>query len=216
VRRILETDGHKRLAVLRSNDRYGRVGIAELEDAARRLKRPIVVEVRFTPETRDWTAQIDRLRRAKPDALVVWGRAAPAGRALKAMRDAAIDVPVYGPDRLVDPAFLAEAGAAAEGLVFVHPFDPDRVGGPWREFARRFRARFGEAPDATAGYAYDGARLLVESIREAGLNRVRIRERLVGHTSHDGVTGRMRFDPTFNNIAEVILGHVQGGTFRFH
>lgn len=213
--RIFRVDGHDRVAVLRSNDRYGRVGTREFVDAARRLRKPIRAEVRFETKTDDWSAQLDRLRRAQPDALVVWGRATATGRAVRAVREAGLDVPIYGPDRLVDPRFLEAAGAAAEGLVFTYPFHPERVGAAWTEFVLRFRVRFGVAPDATAGYAYDGARLLIESIRSAGLNRVRIREHLVGHTTYDGVTGPMRFDATFNNIAEVILGHVQDGTFHF-
>ena len=215
AQRIFHTDGHSRVVVLRSNDRYGRVGTREFVDAARRLRHPVAVEVRFEEGTEDWTAQMDRLRRARPDALVVWGRAGATGRALREARAAGIAVPAYGPDRLVDPRFLEAAGAAAEGLVFTYPFDSRRVGAAWTDFAARFQARFGTAPDATAAYAYDGARLLLTSIRAAGLNRVLIREHLVGHTSYDGVTGHLRFDATFNNIAEVILGHVQDGTFHF-
>ena len=213
AKRVIKTDGHRRIGVLRSNDRYGRVGTKEFVDAARRLHSPIVVEVRFEPETRDWTAQIDRLRRAKIDALVLWGRAVPTARALKAVRAAGLQAPAYGPDRLVDPRFLAAAGKAAEGLVFTVPFRRDPKRKAWTTFVAAYRARFGEKPDDTAAYAYDGTRLLLASMRAAGLNRVRICDHLVGHRTYAGVTGTMRFDATFNNIAEVHLGHVQGGTF---
>ena len=213
--RIIEVDERQRIGVLRSNDRYGRVGTAEFVDAARRLHRPVAVEVRFQAQTRDWRAQIDRLRKARIDALVLWGRAAATGRALRAVRDAGLKIPAYGPDRLVDPRLLKSAGDAAEGLVFTYPFRRDPTRPAWKDFAAAYRARYGEPPDDTAAYAYDGARLMLASIRAAGLNRVRICEQLVGHRTYDGVTGRMRFDATFNNIAEVHLGHVQGGAFHF-
>jgi branched-chain amino acid transport system substrate-binding protein len=215
ARRVIEAGGHQRIGVLRSNDRYGRVGTAEFVDAARRLHHPITVEVRFEAGTRDFAAQVDRLRGANIDALVLWGRAAPTGRALRAVRAAGIEVPAYGPDRLVDPRFLEAAGDAAEGLVFAYPFrrDPERAA--WAAFVATYRARFGEVPDDTAAYAYDGTRMLIASMRAAGLNRARIRDHLVGHGAYDGVTGAMRFDPTLNNIAEVHLGHVRRGTFHF-
>jgi branched-chain amino acid transport system substrate-binding protein len=214
AKRIFEVDGRKRVAVLRSNDRYGRVGTREFVDAARRLHHPVAVEVRFENTPGDLAAQIDRLQRARIDALVLWGRPAVTGQVLKTVRAAGLAVPAYGPGRLADPRFLKAAGDAAEGMVTTYPFDPRRAGAAWTGFVRRYRARFGETPDPTAAYAYDGTRMLIESIRAAGLNRVRIRDRLVGHTTYDGVTGRMRFDPTFNNIAEVVLGHVHDGTFH--
>jgi ABC-type branched-subunit amino acid transport system substrate-binding protein len=131
------------------------------------------------------------------------------------VRAAGLTAPAYGPDRLVDARFLEVAAQAAEGLVFTVPFLRDPKRKAWRTFVAAYRARFGEAPDDTAAYAYDGARLLLASMRAAGLNRVRICDHLVGHRTYAGVTGTMRFDTTFNNIAEIYLGHVQGGTFHF-
>jgi len=214
VRRIFRTDGHRRVAVLRSNDRYGRTGIKEFVDAARRMHHPIAVEMRFEETTRDWRAQIERLRRARPDALLLWGRAAAAGRALRALHAAGFDVPVYGPDRLADRAFVTAAGKASEGVVFTYPFSPRRVGEAWQAFSVRFEKRFGTRPDVVAGYAYDGTRLLLDAIRRGGLNRVRIREALFAMQTFDGVTGTMRFDTTHNNISEIVFGHVVHGSLR--
>jgi len=211
AKRIFHDDEHRRVAVLRANSRYARMGIKEFVDAARRLHKPIAVEMRYEPTTSDWRAQIERLKAAKPDALVLWGRGGPSGRALKAVRAAGLDVPVYGPDRLADKAFLAAAGKAAEGVTFTYPFSPSRAGEPWNAFAARFQARFGKAPDAFAAYAYDGARLLVQAMRRAGLNRVRIREALYADRTFLGVTGPIRFDTTFNNTSEIVLGHVHDG-----
>jgi branched-chain amino acid transport system substrate-binding protein len=215
VHRIFHEDGHQRVAVFRANDRYGRTGTAELEDAARRLHHPIPLEVRFENGETDVGPAIERLRAARPDAIVMWGRAAPTGRALAALRAAGVDVPVYGPDRLYDPDFLQAAGAAAEGLVFAYPFDPTSDRPAWVDFQTRYRARFGEMPDAVAAYAYDGTRYLLDAIRTAGLDRPRIQRALYAVTHLDGVSGPVRFDTTHNNVTPVILGRVANGAFRF-
>ena len=214
AKKIFHEDGHRRVAVLRANSRYARMGIKEFVDAARRLHKPITVEMRYEPTTSDWHAQIERLKASKPDALVLWGRGGPSGRALRAVREAGLDVPVYGPDRLADPAFLTAAGKAAEGVTFAYPFSPARAGEPWKTFTTSFQARFGKAPDAFAAYAYDGTRLLLQAMRRAGLNRVRIREALYADRTFGGVTGPIRFDATFNNISEIVLGHVEHGALR--
>jgi len=121
ARKIFVEDAHRRVAVFRGNDRYSRMGIIEFSDAARRLRRPIELEVRFQNHDSSWDAQINRIRSVDPDAVVLWGRAEQAGRVLAAMRAAGVTQPVYGPDRLHDPAFLAAAGAAAEGIVVTYP-----------------------------------------------------------------------------------------------
>ena len=211
ARRIFQVDRRERVAVFRSNDRYARAGIGEFTDAARRLKHPVLIEERFEAADTSWKAQIERLRSVKPDAIVVWGRAALAGRAVAALRAAGLDQPVYGPERLADPAFAAAAGAAAEGAVFTFPYDPRRKDAAWVSFVERFHARFGRDPDPFASYAYDGTRYLLQSIREAGLNRVKIRDALFAHDTWEGVTGTVRFDTTRNNLRPSLLGHVEHG-----
>ena len=211
VKRIFEVDGRKRVAVFRANDRYARAGIREFTDAARRLRHPVVLEERFETKDTSWDGQIERLRGAAPDAIVVWGRASTAGRAVKALRAAGLKQPVYGPERLADEAFIAAAGDAAEGVVFTYPFDPRRKDPAWTSFAKRYSDRFGKSPDPAAAYAYDGARYLAEAIRDAGLNRVRIRERLFAARTFDGVTGTIRFDTTHNNVVPSLYGRVEHG-----
>jgi branched-chain amino acid transport system substrate-binding protein len=211
AKRLVETDKRKRIAVFRSNDRYARAGIGELVDAVRRLHSPVLLEERFDPKDPSWDAQIERLRGVQPDAIVVWGRAATTGRAVKALRAAGLAQPIYGPERLAEDAFVDAAGDAAEGAVFAYPFDPRHAGPRWTAFVERFRARFGRDPDPTSAYAYDGAAFLLASIREAGLDRAAVRERLFAPATYDGVTGTVRFDATRNNLAPAVLGHVEHG-----
>lgn len=212
--KIFRTDGRQRVAVFRANDRYARMGIGELTDAARRLHRPILLEVRFQNHGTEWNGQIQRLRQLRPDAIVVWGRAEPTGRVVAALRAAGLEQPIYGPDRLVSEAFLAAAGAAAEGAVLVTPFDPARDDPAWTAFRERFAAAYGSPPDAVAAYAYDGTRLLLRAIEEVGLNRPRIADWLFGQPRIEGVTGTIRFDATQNNITPVTLCRVENGAFH--
>lgn len=213
--RIFRTDGRQRVAVFRANDRYARMGIGELTDAARRLHRPILLEVRYQNHDTEWSGQIERLRLLQPDAIVVWGREEPTGRVVAALRAAGLEQPIYGPDRLVSQAFLEAAGAAAEGTVLVAPFDPARDDPAWSAFRQRYEVTYGSPPDAVAAYAYDGTRLLVRAIEEAGLNRPRIADRLFAQPLIEGVTGPIRFDVTRNNISPVTVCRVEGGEFRF-
>jgi branched-chain amino acid transport system substrate-binding protein len=215
AKRVFEKDGRKRVVMFRANSRYGRTGTGEFKDAARRLHKPVLLETRYVTGDDDWSSRMERIKLVKPDAIVVWGRAGPTGAAVRALRDAGIDCALYGPDRIVAPEFLKEAGDAAEGFVFTYPMDPRSRADAWVRFRDRYRERFGEEADATASYTYDATRLLVDAIRKAGLNRARIRDALYEVRTYDGVSGTIRFDPTQNNITPVILGHVEKGRFVF-
>lgn len=212
--KIFLEDSRERVVVFRANNRYARMGIGELVDAARRLHRPILLEVRFEDYDTVFDTQVARIRDLAPDAIVLWGHAAQAGRVLAALRAAGLGQPVYGPDRLVDAEFLAAAGEAAEGVVTTHPFDPEGTEPRWTELRERYRREYGEEPDAVVAYNYEGTRYLIRAIREAGLNRVRIRDRLFAEPAIAAVTGMIRFDPNHNNISPVLLCQVRGGAFH--
>lgn len=212
---IFVRDRRQRVAVLRANTRYGRMGIAELRDAARRLNRPFVTEVNWLLTTEDFTPLIERIQASRPDALVVWGEPDLAGRALARARELGLDVPAYGPSRLISEHFLREAGRAAEGLVAVATFDPTTDDPAWLAFRQAYRERWEEEPDAWAAHAFDGMNLVLGAVREAGLNRVRIRDALAAVERYEGVTGTILFDNTFNDVGPVYLARVEDGEFRY-
>lgn len=215
ARRIFVEEGKKRVVFFRGTDRYARQGLGELADAARRLGHPIALEVRYRPEDTTYVKQIERIQQVKPDAIVMWGRPAPTGRALAALRAAGVDAPVYGPDRLVDADFLAAAGAAAEGITLTSPLDPTRTDPAWTTFRDRFAARFGYAPDHHAATAYDGAAYLVAATRRAGLNRVRVRAALFEPVTYAGVAGEVRFDVNHNDVRALSIVRVKDGAFVY-
>jgi len=213
ARLIFEEQGHRRVAVFRSNSRYGRMGIGEFTDAARRLGAPLVLEVRHNPGERAFDAQIERIRKLEAEALVVWSDAEDAGAIVAALRAAGIEAPIYGPDRLLAARFFAAAGAAAEGVRAVCPLDPGSDDARWTEFQRGFRERFGAAPDAFAAFSYDGLRLLLEALGRSGLNRALLRDELAALKRFEGVAGPMRFDATHNNLGTIHVLRARGGRF---
>ncbi len=57
--------------------------------------------------------------------------------------------------------------------------------------------------------------LLIQAIRNAGLNRVRIRGELTSFKSLRGVTGEIPLDATRNDVGPVWMAEVRQGTFHF-
>ncbi len=202
-----------RVAVVRSNDRYGRFGIREFRDAARRLGRPLPMEIQFPPGEQDFTSVLERLEAADPQAVVLWSRAPEASRALKQLRQGRLEVPVVGTDRLASRQFLELAGASAEGVMATSWLHPNHDTPGWTAFSNLWRQRHHENPEAFAVYGYDAARLLIAAIHEAGLNRARIRDVVMSRRQYTGMAGTIHLSPTANSITPPHLVQVQGGQF---
>ena len=215
ARRIFTDLGLKRIAILRVNNRYGRMGVGKLRDAARRLGHPVVIEQKFMAGDTDYTKQLKNIQASRVDAIVLWTDEIPAANILKQMKALGMKQRVFGSYRTLGPDFLAAAGPVAEGFEAVFPYDPTRKDPLWVEFNQRFEARYHEPPEQFASLAYDAMNMLLDSICKAGLSRVRIHDALADIQEYDGVTGHMVFDPNQKNVAPMYIGTVHNGTVKY-
>ncbi len=215
ARRIYTDLGLKRIALLRVNDRYGRFGVLKFKDASRRLGHPVVIEQKYIPGASDFARPLRIIAESGADGIVLWGDAPAAAAILKQMRAAGMTQRVFGSFRVIGDGLLESAGAAAEGLEAVYPFDPTRDDPAWVAFQRRFAARFQAQPDAFASLGFDTMNILLQAICRAGLNRGLIRDALAGLEQYQGVTGRMTFDPNSKNIVPLYLATVKDGKYQF-
>lgn len=210
--------GHARVAMIRSNNRYGRVGVMEYADAATRMGYPYVIEERFNDGESDFKDQLERIKKVSPDAILIWGNARESGLILQQIRALGLKQPVYASDRIVSPEFLKIAGPLAEGIVTTCQYNPNDDNPKLKTFQANYLRRFGQEPDVFAAHAYDGMNIIIEAIRKAGLNRVLIRDLLSDlktFQNYQGITGRIVLDKSWNDIGDIWLAEVRQGKFVF-
>jgi ABC-type branched-subunit amino acid transport system substrate-binding protein len=215
ARHIYTELGLKRIALLRLNNRYGRLGVPKFRSASVRLGHPVVIEQKFLPGDTDFSRQLEIIRDSRVDGIVVWADESETAGILKQMRAMGMKQRVFGSYRTLGPDLLAQAGVDAEGFEAVFPYDPTRKDPRWLDFNRRFAVRFHEQPEQFASLAFDAMNALLDSICKAGLNRARIHDALADIESYDGVTGHMVFDPLEKNVAPMYLGSVHNGAITF-
>jgi ABC-type branched-subunit amino acid transport system substrate-binding protein len=211
ARRIYTDLGHKRVGLLRVNERYGRFGVIKFRDASRRLGHPLVIEQKFMPGDTSFTRELQVINDSRVDAIVLWADAPAAGTILKQMQQMGMKQPVFGAARILGDGLFANAGNAVEGLEVVYPFNPDRDDPLWLDFQKRFAARYQAKVDSFSALGFDTMNILLDSICRAGLNRGRIRDALYSVEKYKGVTGEMLFDPNAKNVAPLYLGKVKDG-----
>ncbi|TAL59605.1 MAG: hypothetical protein EPN88_17100 [Bacteroidetes bacterium] len=203
---------------MRANNRYGRVGVKEFSDASVRVGHPVVIEERFLDGDTVFKTQLERIITTSPDAILIWGNAKESALILLQLREMGMKQQVYGSDRMVSPEFLKIANKLADGVVTTCQYNPNADNPKLKEFQANYLKRFGKEPDVFAAHAYDGMNLIIEAIRKAGLNRVLIRDVLLDlktFQGYQGVTGKMVFDQTWNDIGDIWMAQVRQGKFEF-
>jgi len=209
---------HKRVAVLRANNRYGRVGIMEFRDAALRIGYPLVLEVRYNEGETTFDTQIERMKNSNPDAILLWGNANSMAMIVNQLREKGMDQPIYASDRSVNPDFLEIAGENAEGIVTTCQYNPKGDSPQLKAFQSNYKKRFGIEPDVFAAHAYDGMNLIIKSIYKVGLNKALIRDKLTDlktFQGYEGITGPIILDASWNDIGPIFLAEIKEGDYHF-
>jgi len=218
VNKIFVLDGHKRVAMIRANNRYGRVGTLHFNRTATRIGYPVIIEDRFNDGETDFTSQLERIKKTNPEAIAMWGNAKESALILKQIRAMGFKQPVYASDRIVSDEFLKIAGPLAEGLITTCQYNPTADDPKLKKFQADYKKRFGMEPDVFAAHAYDGMNIIIQSIERAGLNRALIRDVLTDMkitNGYMGVTGEVVYDGTWNNIRPIFMAKVVNGKFEF-
>ncbi|MCK5067998.1 MAG: ABC transporter substrate-binding protein [Bacteroidales bacterium] len=209
---------HKRVAVLRANNRYGRVGVMEFRDAALRIGYPLVLEIRHNDGETSFTSQLERVRNSNPDAVLLWGNALEMGLIVNQMKEMGMDYPIYASDRSVNPLFIEIAGENANGIITTCQYNPKGDSPKLKAFQENYKKQFGIEPDVFAAHAYDGMNMIIQSIHMVGMNKALIRDKLTDlktFQGYEGITGEIFLDPAWNDIGRIWMAEIKDGDYIF-
>ncbi len=214
---LYRKQGYERVAIIRASNRYGRFGVREIKDGSRRLGRPVVIEMAYPVGDDDYSLQIDRIAEAEPQAIVHWGDAVDGARILTQIRGRGMDQPFFCSDRCASDEFVSLAGELAQEVYSTYPWNPHRKDPELERFRQEFEKRYGVEPDTYAAHAYDGAKLLIWAIQNAGLNRAKIRD-LLAYRSEPwpGVTGDIPLNAALDDGGEVFMTRWDGERWRYY
>jgi branched-chain amino acid transport system substrate-binding protein len=130
---------------------------------------------RFDSGTKDYTAQLLAISKARPDVVVFLGNAAEAGLAIKQ----APEIGLTGIPWVVDVTGISRsvpqvAGQAAEGVrsIWMFPYFHDESTKPMADFDRKWREAYGNPPAGRPSYidinGYGDMYVLAIALRETG------------------------------------------------
>jgi branched-chain amino acid transport system substrate-binding protein len=199
-------------ALFSSTDHQSRMTAGEVLREFSRHGRLPDFRYEVSPGTADITRQLEAVAGAGPCVVIIIADAADSARLLRSVRTMIPGTAVFGGPAMGRSRFLELAGPAAEGVRFPVLSGPDPGDRDYARFADRFWVERGGTPDYAAVLVYDATRLLLEAVRRAGSNRVRIREALLELSPWRGLAGPIQFDGTGQNTrANLRLGTIRNG-----
>jgi branched-chain amino acid transport system substrate-binding protein len=186
--------------VIHDRTRYGQ-GVAEFFRSHAERSGIRVLGFWGTEERQGFASLISEIKAKDPDVVYFSGIYDQAGVFFKQAREASIRAAFLGPDGMDSSDLAKIAGQSVVGLHYTTTGGPVNVYPGAREFARKFRRRFGKFAEPYAAEAYNatmvGLKALELAIQEAGgrkPTRQQVSATIRQLPEIQGVTGPISFD----------------------
>jgi branched-chain amino acid transport system substrate-binding protein len=197
-----------RASVIYRNDAYGRDWAKSFTDAYAEGKGVVIERDPYVAGVTPWDAYGAYIKKLAPDVVLFPGSTEDAVLALRAMRDAGVNIPLVGGDAT---SGLEANAAEFPNVRYAAFFLARRATTPEaRAFIDAYRTEFKVDPDQRAALAYDAAMLIGKAAIEVGPDRAKIRdyiESLDGTAGKQlqGVAGPMAFDQKHDAINKPVM-----------
>src|SRR6202171_1250657 len=198
-----------------NDDVFTKAGYDVMQKALADQGVKVVGTQTFAKPDRDYNAQLTALIAAKPDVLVVSALADNAASIVAQARQRGWTGPILGGNGFNSPAFIKNAGAAAEGVM---------VGTSWNSLSQepanlKFLAAMKKAgvnPDQFSAQAYTGVIILAEAVKQSGgkVGREEIEAGLGKVKDLDTPLGKFSFTPNRDAQHEPSVQQVKDGKFQ--
>ncbi len=236
--RVLLSDmkkrGYMRIGLLAENNEFGRECAMELRNQTGRNslgRRTYGVGLEadqvYAPNDNDIAQKVARIKDvADLNAIVVFGLGGSPAAVTRRLRESGIALPLYHSHGVATDEFIQLAGKDAEGVLLpgarltivdlLPDSDPQKP--VIKAYIAAYRERYGEAPSAFGGYAYDALMLALEAIERVDtLNFEQVRQSIDLTRRHVGVTGIYDDSPNsaFSlNAATLRMLEIRDGAWR--
>jgi branched-chain amino acid transport system substrate-binding protein len=201
--RFLNDKNYDRIGVLTATDASGQAGSKGLNDAVPAYKAlSIVDEEKFAPAAITLNAEIAKIMQLKPQCIFIFATGPAFATALRGLKDAGVDLPVFTSSANLNKEQLSQYTAFLPKDLYFDGF-PFQVGVPMGTAGQRnayatFTGAFksaGVVPTTTSAYAWDPLNIVVSAFKQIGpdATATQIRDYIAGLHDFGGVNGSYDF-----------------------
>ena len=206
--------GVKKVYILHDNEVYGKSIADFFRDRCRELKMEVIGFGFVDYKQSDFRTTMGKIADQRPDLLYFGGTSQSGGpQIVKEM----VNVGMAGkcklmvPDGCYEDAFVTGAGvenfAKLETYVTFGGMPPNQLTGKGKDFYEKYKAKFGNEPEAYAVYGYEAAKVALTAIEKAGKkDRAAILKATLDIRDFDGATGKWSFDENGDTTLTTMSG----------
>jgi len=211
----------KTVAVFFSNEPYGK-GCADLfTKFFEKNGIKVVATESFMRGSRDFKAQLTKIKGANPDILFIPGYTPETAPAAAQARQLGMNQKILGVYGDMDPVYIQLAGPGAEGHVIGVEYDEDYDTPKNKAFKKNYEALVEKNKDPYnimfAALHYDAASMVLEGMKKNGPTSEGIKKYLDEMKDFDGVTGKLSFNKEHDvqraGTEGVYIVEVKGGKY---
>ncbi|MDD9725972.1 branched-chain amino acid ABC transporter substrate-binding protein [Roseovarius sp. SK2] len=196
--------GAQRVAVIGDTSDYGTANANAFEQYFSDNGGEIVSNDLLPVGTTDFRAVLTRIKNDTPDAVYFGGVITEAGILRKQMVELGLEIPMIGISGFYDPDFIAIAGEAAEGTMVSYPASASNP--KLEKLMSDYHARgFEEQTSPYTKYAFDATNILLENIREVGIEDKAALAKAIRDTTHEGALGTTTFDENGQTELPIVI-----------
>ncbi|MDK2888034.1 MAG: branched-chain amino acid transport system substrate-binding protein [Thermoanaerobacter sp.] len=192
--------GWKKVAIVTSTNNDYSVGLTKIFEAALAANNAQIVDRESIQDgDQDFSAQVTRIKQAKPDGIIFTGYYTEGGLFMKEVRKQGLDLKMAGGDGLLSPVLWKLGGDAVEGSMVYTGFaaDPENAAPQTKEFIKKYQAaNDNKLPDMFSAQGYDAVMLLAKAMKEANsTDPSKFKDALAKTKDYPGVSGTLTFLP---------------------
>ncbi len=214
--------GAKKVFIVHDNELYGK-GLADVFREAAKKQGIGEAGYEAAPKADNYRALANKIKDAGADFVYYGGIIDNNPHLLvRDLKAAAPSIKFMGPDGIAESEFLKGSGAAGEGAYITFGgVPPSQYTGKAKEWADKYKAKYGGNPEVYAIYGYEAAKVVLKAIEKAGAkatDRATVRDNIMGTKDFDaGVLGQKwsfsaEGDTSVTTMAGMI---VKSGEFSF-
>ena len=184
----------KKIAIIHDKGDYGK-GLATMEkkfiEEDGRAK--VVLFEGVTPGGVDYSAVVQKIKRARPDVVMFGGYHPEASKIVSTMRRKRLKIPFLAGDGVKDISFIKVAGQYAEGVYASGPKDVSN-NPEYKEAVKEHKKVFGSDPGPFFENAYAATEALLNAIEKAGSTKYEAIVKVLRTQYVNTPLGKIKFD----------------------
>ena len=192
IEEIVHKQEWNKIVIVSDNSYDSKLALQSFLKQINKTGRVEPLQLFYNSANKDFKSLFDKINKNDTECIILFGQAVTSLAFIQHLRENKMNQPVFGSlSLLADDRFNDEELTQHNNITLI-------TSGKWLgskepSFQNEYQKKYGKMPGAKAVYAFDGMNLIIEAIRQSGLDREKIQARM-SKIQYEGITGSIEFD----------------------